>query len=63
RCLTSKGECDRDELCSAHPVWREAQTALVEVLERYTAKALAENQKKSMEKHQTPDREKAVEKK
>lgn len=49
-CLTRKGECERDEFCAAHPVWREAQAALVEVLEKYTAKALAENQKSTFEK-------------
>ena len=50
RCLTRKGECERDEFCAAHPVWREAQEALVEVLEKYTAKVLAENQKSTFEK-------------
>lgn len=32
-CLIKKGECQRDEVCPVHPVWREAQIKLLEILE------------------------------
>lgn len=35
-CLIKKGECHRDVLCPVHPVWREAQTKLIEVLDSKT---------------------------
>lgn len=44
RCLTREGECDRDVFCGAHPVWREAQEALVKVLESYSAADMAKKQ-------------------
>lgn len=31
-CLISKGACTRDEWCPAHPVWVEAQRAMLDVL-------------------------------
>ncbi len=50
RCLVREGECDRDLYCGAHAVWWEAQDALVAVLDRHTAKMLAERQKKQIKK-------------
>ena len=44
RCLVRQGECDRDIFCGAHPVWREAQEALVAVLDSYTAADMAKKQ-------------------
>lgn len=35
-CLIRKGECHRDDLCPVHPVWKEAQKKLVEVLDSKT---------------------------
>ncbi|MBI4948696.1 MAG: Rrf2 family transcriptional regulator [Deltaproteobacteria bacterium] len=35
-CLIKKGECSRDDVCPVHPVWREAQKRLFEVLESKT---------------------------
>ncbi len=49
-CLTRKGECKRDVLCAAHPVWQEAQNALLGVLDKYTIEALAQRQKKNLSK-------------
>lgn len=35
-CLIKKGECHRDDFCPVHPVWKEAQARLMEVLEGKT---------------------------
>lgn len=35
-CLVKKGECHRDDLCPVHPVWKEAQRKLFEVLDGKT---------------------------
>lgn len=35
-CLIKKGECHRDDLCPVHPVWKEAQRVLIEVLDSKT---------------------------
>ncbi len=35
-CLIRKGECHRDDFCPVHPVWKEAQKKLMEVLESKT---------------------------
>lgn len=42
KCLMSKGECSRDNICPAHEVWQEAQRKMVEVLEKTTLQELAE---------------------
>lgn len=34
-CLVEKGLCQRDALCSAHKVWEEAQSSMIEVLQRH----------------------------
>lgn len=39
-CLIRKGECPKDEGCPVHPVWREAQKKLFEVLEGKTMQDL-----------------------
>lgn len=40
-CLIKKGECHRDDLCPVHPVWKEAQRVLIEVLDSKTMAELA----------------------
>lgn len=35
-CLIKKGECHRDDLCPVHPVWKDAQKKLIEVLDSKT---------------------------
>ncbi|MBI1912402.1 MAG: Rrf2 family transcriptional regulator [Deltaproteobacteria bacterium] len=35
-CLIKKGECHRDVFCPVHPVWKEAQKRLFEVLDSKT---------------------------
>ncbi|MBI5642492.1 MAG: Rrf2 family transcriptional regulator [Deltaproteobacteria bacterium] len=35
-CLIRKGECPKDEVCPVHPVWKEAQKKLFEVLDSKT---------------------------
>ena len=40
-CLTSKEACARQGMCPAHPVWDEAQRAMVEVLRKSTIRDLA----------------------
>lgn len=52
-CLIKRGECHRDDLCPVHPVWKEAQRKLVEVLDSKTMADLvrdAEAIKKKMKK-------------
>ncbi|MBI5469158.1 MAG: Rrf2 family transcriptional regulator [Deltaproteobacteria bacterium] len=52
-CLIKKGECHRDDLCPVHPVWKEAQKKLMEVLDGKTLADLvrdAESIKKSAKK-------------
>jgi len=50
RCLARPGECSRDVFCGAHPVWREAQSALFSVLDKYTAAEMAKQQLANLEK-------------
>lgn len=40
-CLIKRGECHRDDLCPVHPVWKEAQRVLIEVLDSKTMADLA----------------------
>lgn len=35
-CLIKKGECPRDEVCPVHPIWKEAQRKLFEILDSKT---------------------------
>ncbi|HEX9779529.1 MAG TPA: Rrf2 family transcriptional regulator [Geopsychrobacteraceae bacterium] len=39
-CLTEKGLCQREVLCSAHRVWSEAQQSMVDVLQRHNVAEL-----------------------
>jgi Rrf2 family protein len=41
RCLTGKGGCARDNECLVHPVWREVQSRIVQVLDGVTIEELA----------------------
>ena len=50
RCLARQGECERDVFCGAHPVWREAQEALVKVLDSYSAADMAGKQLDNLER-------------
>ncbi len=49
-CLRRKGECERDVFCAAHPVWQEAQDALVSVLDQYTVEMIAKKQKTQVDR-------------
>ena len=49
-CLIRKGYCPRDETCTVHPVWVEAQAELKKVLKKYTLKDLLKTRKSSKEK-------------
>jgi len=40
-CLIRPGECERDQTCPIHPVWKEAQEKLFEVLDAKTIASLA----------------------
>lgn len=50
-CLIRKGECHRDELCPVHPVWKEAQMKLFEVLDGRTMAELARDARKLEESY------------
>ena len=41
RCLLRQGTCDRDAECTVHPVWREVQEKMREILSNVTLKHLA----------------------
>jgi Rrf2 family iron-sulfur cluster assembly transcriptional regulator len=43
RCLIRKMGCDRSEKCPLHPVWKEAQKCLMEVLEKHSLAELADH--------------------
>jgi len=45
-CLVEKGMCQRDNLCSAHQVWEEAQSSMVSVLKKYSIAELVQREKK-----------------
>lgn len=45
RCLLGAGTCERDGSCGVHPVWREVQGKVVEVLNAVTIEELAARQK------------------
>lgn len=47
-CLIKKGECPRDEVCPVHPIWRDAQKKLFEILD---SKNMAELVKDSERLH------------
>lgn len=41
RCLMGKGLCGRETFCTVHPVWREVQEKMKDILSRVTLKDLA----------------------
>ena len=41
RCLISGTECDREDQCMVHPVWRKVQTQVVQLLDSVTIEELA----------------------
>jgi len=43
RCLSDKVVCSKEGECPLQPVWREAQTAFLTVLQRFTIADLVEN--------------------
>lgn len=45
-CLIKKGECPRDEVCPVHPIWKEAQRKLFEVLDSKTMADLVRDAEK-----------------
>lgn len=45
RCLMGSGVCERDTTCGVHPVWRQVQQRVVEVLDGVTIEDLAVQQK------------------
>lgn len=47
-CLVADGFCYRDQHCTAHEVWHEAQAEMVGVLERYSVAELVQREKEKM---------------
>lgn len=45
RCLLGSGTCERDGSCGVHPVWRQVQQRVVEILDGVTIEDLAARQK------------------
>lgn len=41
RCLIGSGTCERDSTCGVHPVWRQVQRNVVEILDGVTIEELA----------------------
>jgi Rrf2 family transcriptional regulator, iron-sulfur cluster assembly transcription factor len=41
RCLTGTGSCEFGDTCTVHPVWRQVQTQIVQVLDGVTIEQLA----------------------
>ncbi|MBT1074578.1 RrF2 family transcriptional regulator [Geobacter grbiciae] len=41
RCLIGSGTCERDSTCGVHPVWRQVQQRVVEILDGVTIEDLA----------------------
>ena len=41
RCLVGSGSCERETQCNVHPVWRQVQVQVVEILDSVTFDALA----------------------
>lgn len=41
RCLMGKNMCDRETFCTVHPVWREVQDKMKDILSHVTLKDLA----------------------
>ena len=41
RCLVGSGSCEREAQCNVHPVWRQVQVQVVEILDSVTFEVLA----------------------
>lgn len=41
RCLVDQGSCNRDGFCTVHPVWKEVQNKMKDILSHVTLKDLA----------------------
>jgi Rrf2 family iron-sulfur cluster assembly transcriptional regulator len=41
RCLVDQGSCNRDGFCTVHPVWKEVQDKMKDILSHVTLKDLA----------------------
>lgn len=41
RCIMAKGMCSRDATCTVHPVWKEVQKSMRDILSKVTLKHLA----------------------
>ena len=41
RCLVGSGSCEREAQCNVHPVWRQVQMQVVDILDSVTFDALA----------------------
>lgn len=49
RCLMGEGGCEHDRKCLVHPVWRQVQSAVVNILEDVTIEDLARHEQSVME--------------
>jgi Rrf2 family protein len=49
-CVTNGQVCERQPTCVVHPVWREAQDEVIEILSRHDFASLAEANRKQMGK-------------
>lgn len=50
RCLVMTALCERDAFCGAHSVWREAQDALLGVLDKHNVADIAKKQAENLTK-------------
>lgn len=41
RCVMSGGACNREEVCTVHPVWKRVQAGVIDILSGVTLKDLA----------------------
>ena len=47
-CLVDEDVCQRDQHCSAHEVWHEAQQEMIKVLKKYNVAELVQREKKAL---------------
>lgn len=45
RCLSEDGSCDRENVCTVHPVWRRVQGEIAAILDSVTLEDLAKEKK------------------
>jgi len=48
-CLVDGDACSRDAYCSAHEIWHEAQSAMAQVLQRYSIADIANRQQANLD--------------